>query len=130
MTPAIEWQELIDAAIAARARAYAPHSNFPVGAALLAESGEIFVGCNVENASLGLTTCAERNAIAAAVVAGQTKFRALAVCASPLATPCGACRQIILEFGDQIDVLAFDAANPNERRFWKSGDLLPDSFRL
>lgn len=97
-----EFQSLIQAAIAARVAAYAPYSNFPVGAALLVEGGRIFGGCNVENLSYGLTICAERNAIFTAVAAGKRKFRAIAVVAdSPQAiSPCGACRQVMCEFGD------------------------------
>ena len=95
-------QTLIDAAIEARLAAYAPYSNFQVGAALLCEGGEIFTGCNVENLSYGLTICAERNAIFAAVATGQQKFQAIAIAADtekPI-SPCGACRQVMCEFGD------------------------------
>ena len=107
MTP--EFQSLIDAAIEARLAAYAPYSNFQVGAALLGqEGGEIFTGCNVENLSYGLTICAERNAIFAAVAAGRQKFRAIAVAADTdkAIRPCGACRQVMCEFGDFIVILA------------------------
>ena len=95
-------QILIDAAIAARLRAYAPYSNFQVGAAVLAADGRIFTGCNVENLSYGLTICAERNAIFAAVAAGVREFSAMAIVADtrqPI-SPCGACRQVMAEFGD------------------------------
>ena len=95
-------QILIDAAIAARLRAYAPYSNFQVGAAVLAADGRIFTGCNVENLSYGLTICAERNAIFAAVAAGIREFSAIAIVADtrqPI-SPCGACRQVMAEFGD------------------------------
>lgn len=97
-----EFRSLIDAAIEARLAAYAPYSNFQVGAALLCESGALFTGCNVENLSFGLTICAERNAIFAAVAAGQQKFRAIAVAADTeeAISPCGACRQVMCEFGD------------------------------
>ncbi len=97
-----EFRSLIDAAIEARLAAYAPYSNFQVGAALLCQSGEIFTGCNVENLSFGLTICAERSAIFAAVAAGQQKFRAIAVVADSekAISPCGACRQVMCEFGD------------------------------
>ena len=93
-------QKLIDRAIVARDKTYSPYSHFSVGAALLCEDGTIYEGCNIENASYGLTNCAERSAIFKAVSEGQTKFKALAVVADtegPCA-PCGACRQVISEF--------------------------------
>ena len=93
---------LISAATAARLEAYAPYSNFKVGAALLAKDGRVFTGCNVENLSYGLTICAERNAIFAAVAAGVREFEAIAVVADTResVSPCGACRQVMAEFGD------------------------------
>ena len=99
---------LIDAAIEARLAAYAPYSKFQVGAALVSESGEIFTGCNVENLSYGLTICAERNAIFAAVAAGTQRFSAIAVVADSdkAISPCGACRQVMCEFGDFPVILA------------------------
>lgn len=126
----IDWQQLKTAALAARTRAYAPYSRFLVGAAALTESGEIFTGCNVENASFGITICAERVTLSSAVAAGHLRFRAIAVCAHPLASPCGSCRQFIVEFGDSIEVLSFDAENPLLEKSWTSGGLLPDLFRL
>ena len=102
-----QFQPLIDAAIAARLAAYAPYSNFQVGAALLCEGGEIVTGCNVENLSYGLTICAERNAIFAAVAAGRQKFQAIAIAAESekAISPCGACRQVMCEFGDFAVIL-------------------------
>ena len=99
---------LIKAAWQAREMAYAPYSNFAVGAALLAADGRVFPGCNVENISYGLTNCAERVAIGAAVAAGVTKFSAVAVVADtgvPI-SPCGACRQVLAEFGVPVVILA------------------------
>ncbi len=93
---------LIAAATAARLQAYAPYSNFQVGAALLATDGRLFTGCNVENLSYGLTICAERNAVFAAIAAGVREFEAIAIVADtrePI-SPCGACRQVMAEFGD------------------------------
>ena len=103
-----EYQLLIDSAIRARAAAYAPYSEFQVGAALLCESGEIITGCNVENLSFGLTICAERNAIFSAVARGHRAFTAIAIAADtekPI-SPCGACRQVMCEFGDFPILLA------------------------
>lgn len=95
-----EIQNLIDHAIVAREKTYSPYSHFGVGAALLCEDGGIYEGCNIENASYGLTNCAERTAIFKAVSEGCTKFRALAVVADTEGpcSPCGACRQVISEF--------------------------------
>ncbi len=90
---------LVEKAREARERAYAPYSGFPVGAALLGRSGRVYSGCNVENASYPLTTCAERTALARAVAEGEREFEAIAVVTSTGATPCGACRQILREFG-------------------------------
>ena len=97
----LEIQKLMDCAIKARENAYSPYSHFAVGAALLCEDGTLYEGCNIENASYGLTNCAERTAIFKAVSEGHIKFKALAVVADtegPCA-PCGACRQVISEFG-------------------------------
>lgn len=96
----LEIQKLMDCAIKARENAYSPYSHFAVGAALLCEDGTLFEGCNIENASYGLTNCAERTAIFKAVSEGHIKFKALAVVADtegPCA-PCGACRQVMAEF--------------------------------
>jgi len=92
---------LVDSAWQARERAYAPYSKFRVGAALLAGDGRVFIGCNVENLSLGLTICAERVAIANAVAEGVREFESIAVVAdtSVPVSPCGACRQVMAEFG-------------------------------
>lgn len=101
-------EELIDIAWKAREQAYAPYSEFQVGAALLAENGQVFPGCNVENISYGLTNCAERVAIGAAVASGIRNFEKVVVVADtkePI-SPCGACRQVLAEFGVKTIILA------------------------
>ena len=92
-------ESLLAAASQARQNAYADYSGFLVGAALLTTDGTIVTGCNVENASYGLSICAERTAVVRAIAMGYTQFNRIAVVASPLATPCGACRQFVVEFG-------------------------------
>lgn len=102
-----EIQNLIECAIVAREKTYSPYSHFGVGAALVCEDGSIYEGCNIENASYGLTNCAERTAIFKAVSEGHTKFKALAVVADtegPCA-PCGACRQVMVEFKIPIIIM-------------------------
>ena len=123
-------QTLIEAAIKARELAYAPYSDFAVGAALLTKSGEIVVGCNVENASYGLAICAERTAICKAISDGEKNFVAIAVAASPLATPCGACRQFIAEFGGHIEVIAVDPQAPELAKSWTIDQLIPERFEF
>jgi cytidine deaminase len=116
-------EALLEAAWDARQRAYAPYSNFAVGAALLAADGRIFAGCNVENLSYGLTNCAERVAIGAAVAAGMRDFLVVAVVADtgvPI-SPCGACRQVLAEFGVPRVILA----NRSERLEFTLDELLP-----
>jgi cytidine deaminase len=129
-TPA-ERTALVAAARAVRRRAHAPYSKFTVGAAVLDERGRISVGCNVENASYGLTVCAERNAIAAAVAAGAQRIRAVAVSsgAAPPVSPCGACRQVIAELGAaDTEVLIAGSKGAAERT--TLGALLPRAFAL
>ncbi len=104
---AFDPQALLDVAQAAREQAYAPYSRFRVGAALLTEKGTIYRGCNVENVSYGLTICAERVAIQTAVAAGERDFKAVAIVtgAATPASPCGACRQVLAEFGSDLQVV-------------------------
>ena len=121
-------RELLAAARQASDKAYAPYSGLRVGAALLSRAGDIFVGANVENASFGLTLCAERAAVAAAVAAGAREFVALAIAAhSPVPlSPCGACRQVLAEFGR--DLLILSAGTKGRPRAWRLKDLLPQAF--
>ena len=121
---------LIKLAIEARLKAYAPYSNFLVGAALLAKDQTIYTGCNVENTSYGLCICAERTAICKAVSEGHQEFEAIAVAANPFATPCGACRQFIVEFGQDIEVVCVDANNPSHTKSWSSEELIPENFKF
>jgi cytidine deaminase len=122
--------DLIAAAKKAQSNAYAPFSNFKVGAALLCDDERIFTGANVENSSYGLTNCAERSAVFAAVSAGQRKFKRIAIFSScsPPATPCGACRQVLYEFAPQLEVIC--ANDMGEISIFKLSELLPRGFRL
>ena len=122
--------ELIQTALQARQTAYAPYSKYYVGAALLAASGEIFAGGNVENGSLGLTICAERVAAGTAVTAGQRQFQAMAIATADGATPCGACRQFLAEFCDELPILLVDVEQSNAVRQVQLSDLLPDRYGL
>lgn len=123
-------QQLIDAALNVRATAYAPYSKFLVGAAVLAEDGTITAGANVENASYGLTICAERVAATAAVAAGARKINAVAIATTGAASPCGACRQVLAEFGGAMDVFLVDADDPSSVRTTSLDQLLPEQFEL
>ena len=118
---------LISAARSAQARAYAPYSKFRVGAALEAADGTVFTGCNVENASYGLTICAERAAICAAVSAGAKRFRRAVVVSDvdPPAAPCGACRQVLAEFGLDLPIAGVGSKRTVN---WRLADLLPAAF--
>jgi cytidine deaminase len=125
----INWALLAEQAKNAAAQAYAPYSRFPVGVAILASSGRIYTGCNVENASYGGTTCAERNAIAAAVVAGERQFLALMVYTpqEKLTPPCGICRQVIAEFFTPDSPVA-SCNHLGQQQSWTLQQLLPDAF--
>ncbi len=119
--------ELVTAARTALSNAYAPYSGYAVGAALQTADGGVFSGANVENASYGLTLCAERVAVAAAVVAGVREFRELVIVtsgASP-AIPCGACRQVLAEFGMNLLVTAVGKSGSQQ---WRLAELLPYAF--
>src|SRR5262245_28864477 len=119
---------LVDAATAARANAYSPYSRYQVGAAALGGSGRIYSGCNIENASYGLSVCAERVAIFRAIAEGEREVAALAVATENGATPCGACRQVLHEFGPTARVLLC-AADGTCKELGLDA-LLPDAFAL
>ena len=118
---------LIRAATEARDQAYAPHSHFYVGAALLMHDGEIIVGCNVENASYSMTLCAERVAASSAVAQGYRNWRAIAIASVGGVMPCGACRQFLAEFGLDIPVYIVDVID-GERQTRKLSQLFPEAF--
>ncbi len=125
-------RRLLAAARAVRQNAHAPYSRFHVGAAVLDERGRVHTGCNVENASYGLTVCAERNAVAAAVAAGARAIKAVVVVTGvrPPASPCGACRQVLAEFATaEVPVVLAPPRGPAARTF-RIAELLPDAFRL
>ena len=121
--------EMLAAARAVLPRAYVPNSHFRVGAAVLNEDGTIRPGVNIENASYPLSVCAERNAVASMVIAGQGKILAVAVATdAPTPTPpCGGCSQVLWEFGDADTPVVAEAAGGVRAR-WRLGDLLPDAF--
>jgi cytidine deaminase len=125
--------QLVEQAIAAAQNAHCPYSQFCVGAALLTRDGQVFTGANVENASYGLTICAERSAIAAAITAGARDFEAVAIVASgdnpPL--PCGACRQVMAEFcKDDFTIHIATIASPDAITTYRLHSLLPNAFSL
>ena len=126
----LKFRKLLAAARAAQRNAHAPYSKFRVGAALLTKSGKVYTGVNVENASYGLTNCAERVAVGKAVSEGHRKFQAIAVVAPSAAlSPCGACRQVLAEFGECVIICA-DSRNTRRLRIHLLSELLPHTFKL
>jgi len=126
-----KYEKLVAAACTERKRSYSPYSQFRVGAALLGKSGTVYLGTNVENASFGLAICAERSAVARAVSDGEQNFEAIAICADgPTPTaPCGACRQVLFEFGPRMQViLAGESGLDGEVFELTVGELLPHAF--
>jgi cytidine deaminase len=122
-------ERLLGTAREARLHAYAPYSKFRVGAAVLAEDGRVFAGCNVENSSFGLTVCAERNAVAAAIVAAGKPIAVAVVTDEDHVGPCGACRQVLAEFDPAMPVVLADR-NGGDVRTVSLSDLLPAAFRF
>ena len=127
-----DWLALRDAARQVREKAWAPYSNYHVGAAVLTDSGEIFTGCNVENASYGLTICAERVAVCSAVAQGFREFQAICISLTGVPVPCGACRQFLMEFSPQLPVILdnLDSPGSSDPEVVLLSDLLPRAFRL
>lgn len=128
MGAAVDWVSLIARAWEARANAHAPYSGFLVGAALSDKTGRVFSGCNVENVSLGMTMCAERNAVGAAIAAGCRDFAALAIVAEsdePI-VPCGACRQVLAEFQPALEI--HSVGRNGVLASWTLEELLPAPF--
>jgi len=129
----IETEKLLATARKAARNTYSPYSKFPVGAALMTARGKVFTGCNVENASYGLTMCAERVAVLKAVSEGNQKFKALAVVGGhgKVARPCGACLQVLAEFcGPDFPVVLASLDKPGRIERFTLGDLLPHTFKL
>lgn len=123
-------QRMRERAEAAAKAAYCPYSDFPVGAAVLTNDGHVYAGCNVENASYGLTICAERSALFQAIANGEQEIRAVVIVTPTQfpTPPCGACRQVIREFGDKTQIFCF-AANGGVSEY-AMDELLPDAFVL
>ncbi len=122
----IDEQALVQRAMQARSRAYAPYSNYTVGAAVLSEDGTIFDGCNIENATYPATVCAERVAIFKAVSEGRRQLQAIALVTENGGSPCGICRQVMREFAPELVVLIADSTGDYRRT--TLAELLPDSF--
>ncbi|MCH9632650.1 MAG: Cytidine deaminase [Chlamydiae bacterium] len=120
-------EELTQRAVEAQKNSYSPYSHYPVGAAILMESGKIFTGCNVENALLGATICAERSAIVSAVASGEREIKAVVIVLGEGGAPCGPCRQFINEFNPHAYIYSAtsDGVIHNE---WRLDELLPNSF--
>ncbi len=126
MISEVQKEALLAAACEARGRAYAPYSHYRVGAAVLTKNGRIFTGVNVENASYGLANCAERTAVFKMVSEGERRILAVAICTENGGSPCGACRQVLTEFGGDVPVwLSDDQGNVRQTSLHA---LLPDHF--
>jgi|SRR5688572_4468782 cytidine deaminase len=123
-----DWDELVEQARIAQQQAYSPYSKFRVGAALEGSSGRIYQGCNIENASYRVTTCAEQAAIAVAVTSGERSFTRIAIVADSEepAAPCGACRQTLVEFAGDLEVYSVGRTGATQR--WNIRELIPMAF--
>lgn len=123
-------EELVLTALDVQRRAYAPYSNFLVGAAIRTASGKVIAGCNFENASYGLSICAERGAVAAMIASGEREIGMVVVASRGAVTPCGACRQVLSEFGSNFSVILVDSETQEVRHRWLIDELLPGAFKL
>jgi cytidine deaminase len=119
-------EELVQLALEARTRAYVPYSDYQVGAALLTEEGDVILGCNVENAAYPATICAERVAMTAAIAQGKRHFTAIAVATRNAGSPCGTCRQVMMELGPDMTVYIADESGAYRTTTVRA--LLPDGF--
>ncbi|MCX7839263.1 MAG: cytidine deaminase [Anaerolineae bacterium] len=128
MTKNRDIEKLIALARAARKRAYAPYSRYAVGAAVLAKSGKVYTGCNIENAAYPSGLCAERVAIFKAVSEGERELVAMVVVTSNLGSPCGACRQVFSEFADDEAIIVLASARGKRRKTYRMREILPDRF--
>lgn len=123
-----DWSELASRALQVQQRAYAPYSEFSVGAAILSLEGNIFGGCNVENASYGLGICAERNAVAAMIASGDKRNASALVASRGAVSPCGACRQVLSEFGSGFPIALLDSETGQIQGTYSIQELLPSAF--
>lgn len=125
------WERLEEAALEVQARAYCPYSDYPVGAAILGKSGRIYAGCNVENAAYGHSICAERSAVVQMIAGGDLiPIAAVIITKGPLpGTPCGACRQMLVEFAEDMPIRLMVNGEPERTRTTTLAELLPDAFR-
>ena len=126
------YEELMQKAVEVSKNSYSPYSKFAVGACLITDDGSIYTGCNFENASYGLSICAERNAIGSAIADGKTKISAIAIYSpnQDNCVPCGACRQVMHEFCNNDEELNIILKNGNELKIYTLAQLLPESFSL
>ncbi len=128
----MDYNYLMEKAIEVSHKAYAPYSKFPVGACLLTKNDNIYTGCNFENASYGMTICAERNAVGTAIVNGEQVFKAIAIYSpnQDNCTPCGACRQVLHEFSENDDEFDVIVKIGDQLKIYKLSELLPEGFSL
>ena len=124
----VEFEKLIHKAEEVRKNAYVPYSDFAVGAAIFCDNGNIYTGCNIENSSYGLSVCAERVALFKAISSGEKSFRALAISAGTIRPipPCGACRQVLAEFNQNLEIIM--TSNSGENKTYLLSELLPEPF--